>query len=166
LQEQLARPDIAFLGVFVEFRCAALYQIPRIQILRFLCRQTTILGMFQFGSHDCGYLLGQFVLQFEDVRELAIERFGPNVMTGFAIDELSRNADFVRDFADAPFQHISRSERLTNLLNIDGLAFEYEGGIPRNDGERAPERQGCDDVFREPVGEIFLLRVAAQIRER
>jgi hypothetical protein len=48
---------------------------------------------------------------------------------------------------------------------VDVLALEGEGGIARDDEELRELRQCRDDVFRDAVGEILLLRVAAHVGE-
>ncbi len=164
--EHLARADVAFPGIRVELCGAALNEMPGIEILRLLCRQPANFRAFHLRRDDCGYLSRQFILQIEQVRELAVECFGPDMVTRLRIDKLSRDPNPARALADATFEDVAGGECLADLLNIDGLVLEHEGRVSRNDGERTPERQRCDDVLREAVGKKPLFGIIAQIGKR
>src|SRR5262249_7073429 len=53
-----------------------------------------------------------------------------------------------------------------DLANIHRFPFEGECGVPRYHMERGDLAQIGDDIFADPITEVFLLRVAAHVRER
>jgi hypothetical protein len=67
-------------------------------------------------------LLGEFVLNGEDVSEVAIEAIGPDMRTALSVDELAGNADPVARLPHAAFQYIAHAEIAANLLHVDRLA--------------------------------------------
>ena len=68
-------------------------------------------------------------------------------------------------FPHTAFEDVAHAEAPPDLADVDVLAFEGERGIARDDEELRELRQRRDDVFRDAVGEIFLLRVAAHVGE-
>ena len=110
--------------------------------------------------------LGNFILDGEDVREVAVVAVGPNVVAGLAVDQLGVDPNPIAGLADAAFQHVGDVELARDLADIESLALERECGVAGNDREGRDLRQVGDDVVGYPVAEIFLLRVAAQIDER
>src|SRR6516164_6004325 len=85
---------------------------------------------------------------------------------GYSIDQLPRNADPLTSPAHRAFEHVSDAEFLTDLLRIDHLAFVGEARVAGDDEQPADARERGDDLLDHAVGEIFLLRIAAQILER
>lgn len=47
-------------------------------------------------------------------------------------------------------------EFVADLLNVDGVVFVGKGWVLGDDEERFEVWEGCDDVFDDVVGEIFL----------
>ena len=68
-----------------------------------------------------------FVLDFEDILEFAIEAFGPEVVAIGDIDKLGHDADAVAGFANATFENGFHIEAFADNAEIDVLAFEGEG---------------------------------------
>src|SRR6185295_6509294 len=128
---------------------------------------------------DCFFLLGQkfqlqcrndrlrdFVLQRENVVELAIVALGPHMTARSAIDQLGGDANATAGLAHAALEQMAHLELPRSLWRIDMLALEREGGVARGDPERRDLAQVSDDVFADPVREILLLRIAAHVGER
>ncbi|MNF84439.1 hypothetical protein D3C84_668000 [compost metagenome] len=105
------------------------------------------------------------ILQLEDVVERAFEALRPEVRSGRRIDQLPGDAHPVTGPAHAAFQHVTHAELLADTLDVHGAAFVREAGIARDHEQPTDPRQGSDDVLHHAVGEIFLLRVAAQVLE-
>ena len=110
--------------------------------------------------------LGDLVLEFEDVRQVAIITVGPDVVVRRGVDELGGDAHAVAALADAALQDVAHAKLASDAFDVDGLALVIERRIPRDDEEPAKLRQTRDDVLGNTVGEVFLLRVAAHIDER
>ena len=111
-------------------------------------------------------MVRHIVLNGENVGELAVEPFRPQVPAGGRVDELGRDPHPIARFAHAAFEDVTHAEALTDLGDMDVLALEGERRISRDDEQRRELRERGDDVFRDAVGEIFLLGVAAHIGER
>src|SRR5205807_7938160 len=101
------------------------------------------------------------VLNGEDISEIAIESFGPNVCPVFTVNELSSHTDARAGLAHAAFENEIRTELLAGTLHFHGLAFVGERCVTRDDRERRDLREISDDVFSNAVVEIFLLGIAA-----
>ena len=81
------------------------------------------------------------------------------------IDQLRINAELVARPPDAPFEHIAHTKLAANLLGVCPLVLKGERGIAR-DHERAPDaRQIGREILGDPVREILLLTVVAEVRE-
>jgi hypothetical protein len=74
---------------------------------------------------------GDFVLQFEQVGQIAIESLGHYVKACIGTDELRRDPYPVTGFTHAALDDVTRAELLSHLLDVDGFAFEGERRIPR-----------------------------------
>ena len=71
-------------------------------------------------DHD---LLGDLVLQVEDVIQTAIEAIGPEVIAAGRIDELCRDPDPVARLADTAFDDVANTQFASHLGDIDGFAL-------------------------------------------
>jgi hypothetical protein len=110
--------------------------------------------------------LRDFVLQRENVVEVAVVALGPDVAASRAIDKLSSDPDTAARFAHAAFEQVAHLELPRDLRRIDVLALEREGGVARGDPERRDLGKVGDDVLADAVGEVLLLRIAAHVGER
>jgi len=81
---------------------------------------------------------------------------------GRRVDKLHRDAHAARGATDAAFEHVANAEFASDLADVDDLAFVGEARVPGDDEQRAHPRQRHHNLFDDPVGEEFLLRVAAQ----
>src|SRR5262249_34417468 len=81
------------------------------------------------------------------------------------IDQLRGDAYAVSGFADAAFEDITDAEFAADLLHVDPMAFVNEGRVAGDDEQPANAGECRDDLLDHAVGKIFLLRVAAHIRE-
>src|SRR5215471_12140332 len=86
--------------------------------------------------------------------------------TGRAIDELPRDAYPACRLTDAAFEHVTDTQLACHLLHVHGAALVGEAGIACDDEQPVIPRQSGDDVLHHAIGEILLLRVAAQVLER
>ena len=110
--------------------------------------------------------LGEPVLEVEDVVGRALELVGPDMRGGAALDKLPGDAQPVCGLANAAFQHVADAEFRGDLADVDRLALVGERGISGDDEQAGDLRQAGNQVFDEPVSEIFLLWVAAHVGER
>ncbi len=106
---------------------------------------------------------GHLVLQLEDVVERAVETVGPEMRSIGCVNQLCGDPHPAASFAHRAFEHIADTQFATDLLHIDRLALVNEGRIAGDDKEPADAGECGDDLLDHAVGEILLLRVAADI---
>ena len=133
---------------------------------RLHARDLVVLGGFQAARQGGDDGAGDLVLHGEDIVELAVVALGPDVHVGRRVDELDGNAQPVARLAHAALDQIARAELLGDLAHVDGLSLVDEGRVARDDEQFAPAAQLCEDVLGEPIGEEFLLGIAAHVGER
>src|SRR5258708_38843486 len=75
---------------------------------------------------------------------------------GRGIDEVSRDADPVWGFANAPFQHVAPPKLGPDLLHVDGAPLECETRVAGDDEQRLETRQRRDDVLDHSISEVGL----------
>src|SRR6185503_15137362 len=110
--------------------------------------------------------LGNLILYREDIGNVAVVLLGPEVAAGVDIVELGRDAQPGTGFAHATLEHVANTEFVRDVLHKDRPALVDEGRVPRDHEEPAQLRQRGNDVLADPVGEIFLLGIAAHVGER
>ncbi len=109
--------------------------------------------------------MGDFVLDGENVGQVAIEALRPDVGAVAAGDQLGRDAYAWTGFAHAAFEQELDAEFLADVLHLHRATLVGERGVARDDGEARDLREISDDVLGDAVAEILLLRVAAHIGE-
>ena len=117
------------------------------------------IGQAHFESADDG--LRDFVLDGEDVVELAVVAFGPDLRGAADLDELRGDADAVPGFAHAAFQDVVHGERLTDAANVLLPAFEGEGGAARRHPQARHAAESVQDLFGESIAEVLVVLVPA-----
>lgn len=108
---------------------------------------------------------GHLVLDGEDVFELPVVAFGPDMAIRRTVDQLHADADAVARFAHAALHHVLHAEIARGLPHVDRLALVFECGVAGDDEQVAKSRQLGDDILSQPVGEKFLLGLAAHVGE-
>ena len=103
---------------------------------------------------------GHLVLDGEDVLEVAVVSFRPEVVSGGAVDELGGDADPVARLAHAAFEHVAHAELPGDGAHVHGLALVGERGVAGDDEELADARQRGEDVLGDAVGEELLFGIA------
>jgi hypothetical protein len=106
------------------------------------------------------------VLQGEQIARIAVEPLCPKMRVGRGIDQLSINAELVARPANAPFQHIAHTRLAADLLRVDRLVPVRERGIARDHEHARHPRQIGRQILGDPVREILLLGVTAEIGKR
>jgi hypothetical protein len=79
------------------------------------------------------------------------------------INELGRDAQAPSRIAHRAFEHIVHAELTVDFLHVDRLPSVGKARIASHDKQPAELRKRGDDLLEHAVGDIFLLRVAAQI---
>ncbi len=85
---------------------------------------------------------------------------------GFGLDQLGRDPNLGAELADAAFEHISHAELAADLLCVDCLTLEREGGVSRDYDHARYAGQFGRQIFGNTVGEKFPLGIVRQVNER
>src|SRR6516165_12636756 len=85
---------------------------------------------------------------------------------GSRVNQLGGNAHATASFTHRTFQDVAHTQLTTNALNIDRLTLVGEGRIAGYHEEPADTRERGNDLLDHAVGEVFLLRIAAQVLKR
>ena len=120
----------------------------------------------QLGLERPRYPQRHVALDHEDIGELPVIRLGPEVAVGLGVDELGDDTHAISGAPNAPLEHrrdLQPGRDLPQAL-LPFLQRHTRGA--RDHLEGADLRQLGDDVLRDPVGEVRVLRVRAQVGER
>ena len=109
--------------------------------------------------------MGDLVLDREDVVEVAVEAFSPQVAAVLAVDQLGVDAHAIAGLAHASLQDRAHAEVLAHLRDVGRLALVGEGGVAGDDEQARNLGQIGDDVLGDAVGEILLLGIARHVVE-
>src|SRR5271170_8305735 len=82
------------------------------------------------------------------------------------IDQLSVDPELIARPPDAPFKHVSDPQVAVDLLGIGRLCPVGERGIARDHEHVRESREVGRQILGDPVREILLLWIVAQIGER
>jgi len=66
-------------------------------------------GLNELSREFKGNAPGYVVLDFQQIRSLSVEPFGPEMRSGFGVYELCINPNLVSGATDAPFQDVSHT---------------------------------------------------------
>jgi len=78
----------------------------------------------------------------------------------FRLHHLYRNPYPITGLADAAFDDVADAQFPTNILDLDGLPLVVKCLVPSHDAQFTKSAELSDNVFGDPVGEVFLLRVS------
>ncbi len=110
---------------------------------------------------------GKIGLDGEDVGQIAVVIFGPNVLVVVGIDQLHVHAHPIADAANAAFQKRGHAKRFANVAGVShGAAAIRHDRRPRNHFQIADFREVCQNVVLDAVSEIGVFLFIAQIFER
>ena len=128
-----------------------------------------------FGVIDFGYpnpsskgpddVLGNFVLNGEEILEIAVVAFGPDMVAGRGLDELGGDPDALAGLAHAAFDDIAHPQFPPNFGDVHRLPLEHERGVARDNEQATAAAQLGDDVLGDAIGEILLLGIARHVGE-
>ena len=76
------------------------------------------------------------VLHGEDVLEIAVVAFGPEMVAGCGLDQLRGDAHPRAGLAHAALQDVGHAQTDAHILHVDRLALERERGVAGDDKER------------------------------
>ena len=103
------------------------------------------------------------ILDGEDVGQVPVVAFSPQMATRLAGDELRADPQAASSFANTSFQDVADVHGSGDLLGVDDLAFESERAVASHDLQRRNLRKIGDDVLGDSIAEVFLLAIVAEI---
>ena len=105
------------------------------------------------------------VLHVEKVRDGFIEALRPKMSAGLRFDQLHVDAHPVSGALHAALEHVAHIELAPDLFEIGRVALVSEGRVPADDKSAGNARDVGGQALRDPVDEIVLLRIAADVGE-
>ena len=105
------------------------------------------------------------ILQLEQVADVFLEAFGPEMGAGFRIDELRVDTHPVPIPLCRAFEDVPHAEFLADLLGVDGFALVSEGRGAGDHEAVADARKVGGKIVRDAVDEIILGGVAGEVFE-
>ncbi len=166
LQQQLLCPSMRVAGHAPHLRHRLHDQIPGVDALRRSRLSACGLGDENLRCHRADDAVRDLVLKRKDISQLAIVFIRPQMIAVDRIDQLAGHAHAIGGPAYAALQDVPHAELGGDVADIDGLALIGKGGVAGDDEEPALPGQAGDDVFGEPVREVFLIRIVAHVLER
>jgi len=145
---------------------AALVQIPGIQAFQGLAAHPFLLSLAELRHDRAGNGPSDLVLQIEYVREIAVVPLRPDVIPGGRVDELGRDAYAVAATAHAALEHIAHAQLAADAANIVCAPLVGKRRIACDHHQPLKFRQCREQVLGDPVGEILLVGVIAEVVER
>ena len=105
------------------------------------------------------------VLHVEEISKRLVEPLRPKMAAGFGVNELHVDAHAVPAALNAALEDIAHVQVAADRLHVERLALVSESRVA-GDHDGAPEtREIGRQALRDPVDEMLLLRVAADIGE-
>ena len=163
--EQASRLGVAFACRPVALLGSAKHEIVRLEHFGRRPAEADLLGLGELHRHGANDLLGDLVLEGEDVADLAVVALGPEVIAGGRVHELRRDAHAVARTLHAALQDVAHAEVAAHLADLHRPALVGEDRVARDDEEPGHLREPGDQVLGDTVAEVVLRRVLAQVRE-
>ena len=110
--------------------------------------------------------LRDLVLDGEDVIEVAVEPFGPQVIARRSVDELRGDPHALPGLSDAALQHVADIQLAGDFTDGYRPPLERERRVAGDHAERRNLGEVGGDVLADAVAEVFLFRIAAHVLER
>ena len=111
-----------------------------------------------------GDRLGDLVLQREDAAQRPVEGIAPQ-LHAIALDELRRDPELLPVAPHAALQEVLHPQECANARHVVATVLQGEGRGARDHLQLAERGQPVEDFLGDAVGEIDLLRIAAQVGE-
>ena len=124
------------------------------------------LGGGELGVQRVRQTPNDFVLHVEEIGERLVEPLRPKMTAGLGVDELHVDAHAISAALNAALEDIANIQVAADGLHVERLALVSESRVA-GDHDGAPDtREIGRETLRDPVDEVLLFRVAADIGER
>lgn len=105
------------------------------------------------------------VLNGENVRQLTVEPLGPKLISVAGVDQLGGDPEPIAHLLDTTLEEGVDVEPPSDLTKIHGLASEGERGPAGDHEETLDMRQCVDELLRQPLTEVIVLRDRPEVDE-
>jgi hypothetical protein len=109
---------------------------------------------------------GDLALCVGEVSAVGLKPVGPNMRAAFRVDQLDVHPNMIAASPYAAFQHIADAEFAADLLHVDRFTLIGKGGAAGDHKASGNAREIGRQVVRDPIGEIFLIRIIRQVLKR
>ena len=123
------------------------------------------LGRGELGVERVRKARHDFVLHVEEIGQGLIEPLGPEMIGALGVNELHIDAHAVSAALDAALEDIADVQVAPDRLHVEQLALVRERRVAGDHDGASNSRKIGRQVLRDPVDEMLLLRVAAEIGE-
>src|SRR5262249_1716612 len=107
------------------------------------------------------------VLNVQDAPSFGIEALGPPLACFLGLDQAGVDAHALALGDDAALEQITYLELAADLPRVRAPALVGERGVAGDDGDSGQRvREIADEAVGDPVGQVVLLRIPAEIGER
>ena len=144
---------------------AAQVQIVGLQVLGRLRGELGHLLRRERDAQRVGDLVGDLVLDLEDVRHLAVVAFGPDREAGGGVDQLGVDAQAVARPAQAALEREVGAQLLADLRRGHLLVAEGEHGGAREDVQALDLGEIGEDVLGDAVPQVLVFLHAGEVLE-
>src|SRR6476620_9617462 len=144
---------------------------PKIQFVRFDIRrgwlqEAEFLAFSKRQASRFQNASGDFVLDCEDIFNLSIKAFRPELVPVARVNELDADADALSSFSDTAVKKRLNAKTLPDLARIQADSAKCEAGCSGRNVETADLTEGVEDFFCNTITEVFLVAFRAEICER
>jgi hypothetical protein len=129
-------------------------------------RQSLLIRFHQRDAQRLGDPTGDVRLDGEDVVELPVVGFRPEVVAIAGVDQLCRDPNPLALPPDTSLEHVAHTQLLADLCQIDIAALERKRRGARCDLESGHLCECIQELLGQPVREVLVGRVGAQVHER
>jgi hypothetical protein len=149
----------------IDERPALHREVGGVGIIRPIAHRPQALCLDQFHPERIGESRDDVELQLPEIGALPLKPVSPQMRAGFGRDELGVDRDLLAGPPHAPFEHIANAKLLADFLGVEVLALVGEGRAAGDNEAVGQMREVGRQIIGDSVGEIFLLRIAAEIGE-
>ena len=112
--------------------------------------------------HDNGC---DFVLNFKNIVQVAVEAFRPDLVPGRRLNQLRRHSNLIARLSDATVKDVSDAQLARDIRYLQIATPVDEGRLTRDDKQLIVAGQLRNYVVGDTIGEIRLLGIAGHVLE-
>ncbi len=166
LLEVLRCAQQTFFAPLIPVVTALQIQVVRFFIVRIAADQCFVFGCDQMALHLFDNRARDFILNLEDIMQIAIVFFRPQMITVRNIDQVGDDANPVPRFSYASFQYRGNVQLLADSADVRMLIFKLKRGGPGGDAQARNLCERADQLFGNAIAKIFLITLRRHVGKR